>query len=120
VPPSSFEFDVRFYFASGRSELDASAGAALDEVVRALDDHPEIQLEIVGHTDATEPEQLASARARRVRDALSGRGVSPARLAISAQGARSPAAENSTAEGRAKNRRVELVRRGPKTPLGSP
>jgi OOP family OmpA-OmpF porin len=120
VPPGDVEFHVQFHFASGRSELSAAAGPELDAVVRTLDDHPEIQLEIVGHTDSTEPGQLALARAERVRAALSSRGVSPARLSISAEGDQRPAAENSTAEGRAKNRRVELVRRGPKTPLRSP
>lgn len=120
LPPGRVELHVRFHFESGRSELSAADEPVLDDVARALDDHPEIQLEIVGHTDIVEPEQLALARAERVRAALASRGVSPARLAISSEGDKRPAAENSTAEGRAKNRRVELVQRGPRTPLRSP
>ncbi len=117
LPPAEIEFDTRFHFDSGRSSLRPGSSAALDEIARVLAHHQEIELEITGHSDSTEPEELALMRARRVRDALSARGVSPPRLTASGQGSKDPAATNATAEGRAQNRRVELLRKGPRSPL---
>jgi outer membrane protein OmpA-like peptidoglycan-associated protein len=79
-----------------------------------------MDLEIVGHADSSEPEQLGIARARRVLHALVARGLSPARFQASSEGTRRPAVESKSAEGRAKNRRVEFVLRGPKRPLDAP
>jgi outer membrane protein OmpA-like peptidoglycan-associated protein len=117
LPPGEIEFRARIAFERGRSTLPAHSIGVLDEMARVLADHDEMELEIIGHTDSTEPEDLALMRARSVRDALVTRGVAPSRLELSGQGARSPSAPNSTAEGRAQNRRVEFLRRGPRTPL---
>jgi outer membrane protein OmpA-like peptidoglycan-associated protein len=118
LPPAEIEFRGRIQFDSGTSTLPPAATSVLDELARALGSHGEIALEIIGHTDSSEPEDLALMRARRVLDALVARGVAPSRVELSGQGARSPTATNATAQGRAQNRRVEFLRRGPRTPLG--
>ncbi|UCF21038.1 MAG: OmpA family protein [Gemmatimonadota bacterium] len=70
--------------------------------------------EIGGYTDDTGPDdlnvRLSFARANAVKWYLVGRGVSPDRLAAWGYGPADPAAGNATAEGRARNRRVELRR----------
>jgi OmpA-OmpF porin, OOP family len=117
LPPSEIEFHARIQFESGKSSLPAQSASVLDELASVLAGHGEIEVEIIGHTDSTEPEDLALLRARAVRNALVARGISPSRLALSGQGARNPNGTNSTAAGRAQNRRVEFSRRGPRTPL---
>lgn len=116
VPRGEIQFQARIYFDSGESRLRPESGPVLDEVARALADHDEIELEVVGSTDGLEPVGLALGRAIAVRNALISRGVSPARLSTSAQ---TGSGLRSTSD-RAESRRVELVRRGPKTPLGAP
>jgi outer membrane protein OmpA-like peptidoglycan-associated protein len=99
-------------FASGRSVLTEESFATLDEVAASLQAHPEIRIEIAGHTDATgSPEvntRLSLARARAVMMYLARQGVSPERMVAEGYGPDRPIAPNGTAEGRARNRRVEL------------
>lgn len=78
--------------------------------------HPELTLTIEGHTDnagaAAANQTLSEARAAAVKQALVRTyKVDDARLATQGFGATKPAAANTTAEGRAANRRVELVKR---------
>jgi outer membrane protein OmpA-like peptidoglycan-associated protein len=120
VAPSQIEVTAKIYFESGKSDLDAQAGPIVESVARALHDNPELELEAIGHCDSTEPDDLGLSRARRVRDAILARAISPARIGASGEGSRRPAASNASAAGRARNRRVEFVTRGPKRPLGSP
>ena len=117
VPPGEIEVLVRIQFESGRARVAPSALAILDDLARVLADHDEIELEVVGHTDAAEPDSLGLARAENVRASLVSRGVSPARLGVTSAGAREPRASNATSDGRAENRRVEFVRKGPRAPL---
>ncbi|HSM51847.1 MAG TPA: OmpA family protein, partial [Thermoanaerobaculia bacterium] len=100
-------------------DLDSAAirpesGAVLDDVARALAAHPEWRLAIEGHTDATgtaaHNQELSAARAAAVRDALAARGVSAERLRTLGFGSSRPVSDNATALGRARNRRVEIVR----------
>ena len=81
-----------------------------------LAEHPELKLTIEGHTDnvgdASANQALSQARAEAVRQALvAGYGAEAGRLEAKGFGASKPAAPNATPEGRAANRRVELVRR---------
>lgn len=68
---------------------------------------------MIGHTDSTGAEdynlQLSQKRADSVANFLTGRGVLPARIVAYGRGEGSPIASNDTAEGRAMNRRVELI-----------
>ena len=101
-------------FATDQSALPADAKSLLDDIATTLKNFPDWHLRIVGHTDATsdpEPnEALSLARADAVKAGLVERGVEEQRLATSGAGEKRPVAGNDTAEGRALNRRVELVR----------
>ena len=67
---------------------------------------------IIGHTDNTGSDAinnpLSVNRANAARDYLVGRGVAAQRIATDGRGSREPVADNSSAQGRAKNRRVEI------------
>lgn len=99
-------------FATGSSRLLAGAGSKLDEVVDAAQRYPEIDLTVTGYTDsignAQANERLSQARADAVKTYLVGKGVAASRITTSGRGAAEPIADNATAEGRAKNRRVEI------------
>ena len=86
----------------------------LDLVATSLMAHPEVQVEIGGHTDATGAAahnmQLSEDRAKAVRDYLVGKGVKPENLYVKGYGKTKPIATNKTKAGRAQNRRVELTR----------
>jgi outer membrane protein OmpA-like peptidoglycan-associated protein len=103
------------YFDTGRSELKPESEPALREVVRLLQANPAMRLWVVGHTDSQgTPESnvaLSEARAAAVVRSLTGMGVAAARLAPHGAGPYAPVASNDTEEGRARNRRVELVKR---------
>lgn len=99
-------------FQSGRSVLTTSSYAVLDQVAASLVANPEIRIEIAGYTDSTGARamnlRLSMARAAAVRAYLARRGVSPMRMQARGFGASGYIAPNSTLEGRAINRRVEL------------
>jgi len=100
-------------FAPGKAELRPSASNMLDQVARVVRDIPDRHVRIEGYTDSTGgPElnlMLSQSRAQAVRDFLVSRGVPPSRITAMGFGATRPIAENSTEEGRATNRRVEVV-----------
>jgi len=88
----------------------------LDAIAKLLEEQPQLRLEIVGHTDNRGTPQynldLSRRRAASVVEALTrDYGIAPDRLASSGAGMTAPVASNDTEEGRAKNRRVELVAR---------
>jgi OOP family OmpA-OmpF porin len=99
-------------FQSGRSVLTTSSYAVLDQVAASLVANPEIRIEIAGYTDSTGRRamnlRLSMARAAAVRAYLARRGVSPMRMRARGFGASGNIAPNTTPEGRAQNRRVEL------------
>jgi len=89
--------------------------AAVDEIARLGDilaKYPQDRIRIVGHTDSTGSaaydEQLSLWRAEAVREILASRGVEGRQMLAEGAGAADPIADNSTPEGRAQNRRVEL------------
>ncbi len=86
----------------------------LDDVARALAGRPEWRLAVEGHTDSTgaaaHNQQLSEARAAAVLGYLAAHGVTGERLRAAGFGASRPLADNGTELGRARNRRVELVR----------
>jgi outer membrane protein OmpA-like peptidoglycan-associated protein len=100
------------YFASGSAELKDSSRAVLDEVVQALKNFPAARVEIGAHTDAQGAKSLNQAlseqRAESVKAYLVEQGIAADRLEAKGYGESTPVADNATAEGRAKNRRVEL------------
>ncbi len=101
-------------FDTGKSELKPESGLALIEIAKLLKTKSELKVYVVGHTDmaadlATNV-KLSQARAQSVVNALvSQHGIASARLIAYGDGPYAPVASNKTEEGRAKNRRVELV-----------
>ncbi|RVT52251.1 OmpA family protein [Rubrivivax albus] len=102
------------YFDTGRDTLRPESDAALAQVMLLLQQRPALRLRIVGHTDSTGSAEanlaLSQARAARVREALLARGVAANRLEAVGMGPNAPVASNDTEDGRARNRRVELVK----------
>ena len=100
-------------FASGQSRLRPEARANLQRVVEFVDRFPDKDVLIEGHTDnqgsSNLNQVLSQQRAERVRDALVQEGVASERLTAVGLGMGRPIADNNTAEGRARNRRVEIV-----------
>jgi outer membrane protein OmpA-like peptidoglycan-associated protein len=100
-------------FKSGKAILSAAARPRLDEVAQALQKIPDRRLIIEGHTDSSGDEDtnidLSEKRAKAVKDYLVMRGVPEARLTIVGAGPSRPIADNATRDGRAMNRRVEIV-----------
>ena len=101
-------------FTSGKAELLPSAQAKLDEVASALTkEHPESKLVVEGHTDsqgsASSNQDLSNRRAEAVRAYLVSRGIAADRVTSKGFGPTRSIADNGSAEGRANNRRVEIV-----------
>lgn len=101
-------------FTSGKSELLPAAQAKLTEVANALtQQNREANIVVEGHTDAQGSQtfnlDLSTRRAQAVRDYLASHGVAPDRIRAEGLGFSRPIADNKTAEGRANNRRVEIV-----------
>lgn len=100
-------------FAPGSAEIDAEAALVLDVAAGEILERAGIRIRVEGHTDARGDDDsnqaLAQRRAEAVRRYLVRKGVAPQRLETLARGASRPAASNETEEGRARNRRVELV-----------
>lgn len=101
-------------FQTGRSILRRSSIATLDTVAEALLADLSATVELAGHTDNVgsnrSNEALSLARARAVRSYLIVKGVAPERMTAAGYGARRPVAPNTSSEGRALNRRVEMTR----------
>lgn len=100
------------YFATGSSKLLSKSFKGLNEVAKILAENPGMKIEIEGHTDNTgTPEKnqaLSTARAESVKAYLASKGVSNESMESEGFGQDKPVADNKTAAGRAKNRRVEL------------
>lgn len=103
-------------FQPGGVALNPASAAHLTRLANALSRHPAAGVEIQGHTDSTgDPNQnmvLSRRRAEAVRDSLLAQGVAPKQLFAAGFGATRPRQDNSTATGRALNRRIELRLRG--------
>jgi len=97
----------------GRSSRSVSRRARLEEVLAVIRDHSSLRLGVVGHTDSTGPadynQGLSERRAQSVVDYLVSRGIDRDQLVASGKGETSPVATNETDDGRARNRRVEMV-----------
>ncbi|MBN1306742.1 MAG: OmpA family protein [Chitinispirillaceae bacterium] len=99
-------------FKTNSAELTSSSFAALDYVVDFLKKYETLRYEIQGHTDNTGSDEynlvLSAARAGTVRVYLLSKGVPEERIIAIGYGESAPIADNTTAKGRAKNRRVEF------------
>jgi outer membrane protein OmpA-like peptidoglycan-associated protein len=103
-------------FDTGSSTLKASAREKLAKISGILLAHPGLTLQIEGHTDSVGSDafnqQLSERRSDSVRDFLAEQGVAPSSMTAHGFGKTQPVASNDNAEGRQRNRRVELVVNG--------
>jgi outer membrane protein OmpA-like peptidoglycan-associated protein len=101
-------------FTLGTAKLTPEASSILDIAANILQNNPDISMEVAGHTDSIGEKEsnlrLSALRAQSVTSYLVSKGVSADRLQSKGYGAEEPIADNTTKEGRAKNRRVELRR----------
>jgi outer membrane protein OmpA-like peptidoglycan-associated protein len=100
-------------FPTGSAVVDAGFLPALRNIARSLRDHPNSTVRVVGHTDnvgsAAYNMTLSQDRALAVAQALIRSGVPASRITYSGRGFAEPITSNNSAEGRAMNRRVEIV-----------
>lgn len=101
-------------FDTGKSELKPESANAVAEIAKLLKADPKLKVYVVGHTDTVGSLDanlaLSKARAEAVVQALVKDGVAAARLKSFGNGPFAPVASNATDEGKARNRRVELVK----------
>ena len=102
------------YFDTASATIKPESEPALAQMVKLLDGSPALKVYVVGHTDSVGSLEsnlkLSSDRATSVVKAIAARGIAASRLKSAGVGPYSPVASNDTDGGRAKNRRVELVK----------
>lgn len=100
------------FFETKKFQLDPKSQAELDKIVQLLNDNPTLKIEISGHTDnvgkPSDNLSLSNNRAKSVVSYLIGKGIASQRLVAKGYGETKPVADNTTEEGKAKNRRTEL------------
>ena len=103
-------------FATGAVTLNPGAREALARFAGIVGVYPSLSFKVEGHTDTTGSDEtnrkLSLARAMTVRDYLIGQGVDAASIKVEGLGPLRPVADNATSEGRARNRRVEIILTG--------
>jgi len=106
-----FDFD-RLLFDTGKATLQPASEEQLTNIATILKAYPQVKIRIGGYTDNTGDAaanvQLSEARADNVMAELVRLGIEPARMSAKGYGAADPIADNSTEEGRQKNRRISL------------
>lgn len=109
-------FDSRVLFETAKADIRGDGNIALDRVASLVKERTTAKLLIEGHTDNTGTVQLnqrlSEQRAESVRAGLLSRGVAAARIQAKGIGQAQPVADNATDQGRAQNRRVEIVMLG--------
>ncbi|MBY0506986.1 MAG: OmpA family protein [Bryobacteraceae bacterium] len=105
--------EKKIEFETGKNVLLPSSTPVLDEVLKVLNQAPNLAINIAGHTDNVglpdANRTLSAARAEAVVDWLSGHGIAKDRMSASGFGPDKPIANNATPEGRGQNRRVEIT-----------
>lgn len=109
----TFDEASGIYFATDKFNLNEKSRETLDKLANILKEYPKTDVLVEGHTDSVGSESynltLSKNRAQAVTSYLSDKGISKDRLATNWYGESQPKYDNSTAEGRAKNRRVEVA-----------
>lgn len=111
VPEEKAQMEVEVFFATGKANLEANSHASLEELAAFLKENPKTHVQIQGHTDNTGSDKLNKALSQKRADSVKTYlveklGVEPMRLSSYGYGEERPVADNTTAEGREKNRRV--------------
>ena len=101
------------YFATSETTILPESEEALDRLYQILNENPDLRIRIIGHTDDVgsdaDNQILSEGRAGSVRQAMLERGINSARIEIEGRGEKQPIDTNTTEEGRANNRRVEIL-----------
>jgi len=104
-------FDSGILFATNSSTLSASATNCINQIAAVLNQNKDVDVAIFGHTDSTGSDAindpLSLKRAQAVEKSLKSKNVSNIKR-VEGQGSHNPVADNSTAEGKKQNRRVEV------------
>lgn len=102
-------------FDTGKSSIKAESKPIIDQIVQMMKSSPDLKLNVEGHTDNVgnpkSNKTLSEERAKSVMAEIVKQGVDAKRLSALGFGQDKPIADNKTEEGKAKNRRVELVKR---------
>ena len=105
-------FDNAILFATNSSTLSAASKSNLEKFAQTLKNTADTDVTIFGHTDNTGTydvnQRISNERAKAVSDFLMGTGIQSSRLSTVGKAYDDPIADNSTADGRAQNRRVEV------------
>lgn len=109
----TFNEDAGVYFDTNKSAVKGTSATTLDKLADILKEYPKSNILIEGHTDSAGPEDynmnLSKQRAQSVSNYLVAKGVDASRFTTKWYGESQPKADNSTTEGKAANRRVELA-----------
>jgi OOP family OmpA-OmpF porin len=101
-------------FETGKSTIKPESQKIIDQIVELLKSNPALKIVIEGHTDNVGNSQsnqtLSENRAKAVMDAVISKGIGKTRLLSKGWGQTKPIEDNTTEEGKAKNRRVEIVK----------
>ncbi len=102
-------------FDFNRTEIRPDGRALLDDAIHTMRENPNLRVSVEGHTDwigsETYNQQLSEKRARAARDYMTSRGIESSRIETRGFGESSPVERNDTEDGRAENRRVEVIAR---------
>ena len=106
-------FESGLLFATNKSDLNTTSRNSLTQFAQSLKSNPDTEVLIEGHTDNTGTDAinnpLSERRAQSVADFLATQGVSRSRMITRGYGSTQPIADNSSVDGRSKNRRVEVA-----------
>jgi hypothetical protein len=106
---------LNILFETGKFTIQNESLPIVDQIAELLKSDLTLNISIEGHTDnvgdAASNKKLSSDRAKSVMDALISKGIDKTRLSFTGWGQEKPVADNRTEEGRAKNRRVEIVKK---------
>ncbi len=111
--PLTGTLTLNIQYESGSFEPDQTAKQNLDELVTTMQAYPNLKIDVNGYTDAlgsaSGNQKLSQKRADAVRDYLASKGIPTERITATGFGEENPVSDNGTAEGRQKNRRIEIV-----------
>jgi OOP family OmpA-OmpF porin len=111
-PTERVVVDLMYMFPRDATALPTALRPELDRLAAVLTAYPSVRLEVAGYTDSEGSSaynlRLSTSRAQAVVDYLAQRGVDPARLTAVGRGEADPLGDNGTADGRARNRRIEI------------
>lgn len=106
---------VYINFDTNKATIKPESKSIIDQIVQMLKQTPSLRISIEGHTDSTgdakKNKVLSEERAKAVLSAIGKEGIDGKRLAVVGWGQEKPIADNKTEDGKAKNRRVELVKK---------